>query len=167
MIQPAFKNCLILVIAINWRLLTTWILGSGGCLLLQFSSCFQVVLNSFYYLCILIDMLFIFNIQYFHFLVATQGLLREGEDHLFHRVDPPHENLPTPLSPADSYPPLEVLPWVTPPPYTTSTQQPQARRKCYPACKGGAGFCQGRCVFFGMGCVQGKCSRSPYFWFLM
>ena len=102
-------------------------------------------------------MLFIFNIQYFHFLVATQGLLREGEDHLFHRVDPPQENFPIPFQgPADSYPPLEGLPMATPPPR-------EGRRKCYPACKGGAGFCQGRCVFFGMGCVQGKCSRSPYF----
>merc|ERR1711988_72048 len=80
------------------------------------------------------------------FSVATQGLFRQGEDHLFHRVDPPQ----------DRYPPLEVLPMATPPPR-------EGRRKCYPACKGGAGFCQGRCVFFGMVCVQGKCSRSPYF----
>ena len=95
----------------------------------------------FYYAqCTLIDMLFIFNIQYFHFLVATQGLLREGEDHLFHRVEPPQENFPIPFQgPADSYPPLEVLPMATPPPR-------EGRRKCYPACKGGAGFCQGRCV---------------------
>merc|ERR1712038_736416 len=86
------------------------------------------------------------------FSVATQGLLREGEDHLFHRVDPPQE-----------FSWQENFPINTPPPTTTTTQQPQARRKCYPACKGGAGFCHGRCVFFGMGCVQGKCSRSPYF----
>ena len=103
-------------------------------------------------------MLFIFNIHNFHLLVATQGLLREGEDHLSHRVDPPQENFPinTPLRPADNHTPLEVLPMATPPPR-------EGRRKCYPACKGGAGFCHGRCVFFGMGCVQGKCSRSPYF----
>ena len=37
------------------------------------------------------------------------------------------------------------------------------RRTCYPACGGGAGFCHGRCVFFGLRCVQGSCSRSPYF----
>ena len=52
---------------------------------------------------------------------------------------------------------------ITFPTFTPPTEIGIARRKCYPACGGGAGFCHGRCLFFGLRCVQGSCSRSPYF----
>merc|ERR1711988_33297 len=73
------------------------------------------------------------------FSVATQGLLREGEDHLFHRVDPPQ----------DRYPPLEVLPMATPPPR-------EGRRKCYPACKGGRDFARDAVCSSGWAACRGN-----------
>ena len=89
--------------------------------------------------------------------MATQGLLREGEDHLPRYfedyIDQGSYPINTPMSPVTDDTPKD-----------NPKDEPMKRRVCYPACSGSAKYCHGRCVYFGRSCVGGRCARSPYFW---
>ena len=92
--------------------------------------------------------------------MATQGLLREGEDHLTRYfedyIDQGSYPINTPMTPVDDDTPKD-----------NPKDEPMKRRVCYPACRGSAKYCHGRCVYFGRSCVGGRCARSPYFWLHM
>ena len=114
-------------------------------IVIMFSGCMQIYLSDIY--------------LSFH-IVATQGLLREGEDHLTRYfedyIDQGSYPINTPMSPVDDDTPKD-----------SPKDEPMKRRVCYPACRGSAKYCHGRCVYFGRSCVGGHCARSPYFWLNM